>query len=120
MLEITSASGVLDSEPDFLQRDATVVVAAENLNARFLERAEETSFSRGLIVLTLAVVRAIPNGRVAEESFRSSENRHVVRRDWLVSLLQCRARSGDLRGLRGCLRSTFGSVAQDDGERRCD
>ncbi len=86
MLECTSASGVLDSEADFLQRDATVIVAAENVDTRFLERAEETPFPGGLIVLTLAVVRAIPSRRVAEESFCSSENRHVVRRDWLVSL----------------------------------
>ncbi len=76
MLECTSASGVLDREADFLQRDATVIVAAENLDTRFLERAEETPFPGGLIVLTLAVVLRIPSRRVAEESFCSSEIVH--------------------------------------------
>ena len=67
VLESASASGVLDGESDLLQRHAAVVVAAEHIDAGFLERAEETAFPSGLIVLALAFVRAIPNSGATEK-----------------------------------------------------
>jgi hypothetical protein len=81
MVESAPASGVLDGEANLLQRHAAVVVAAEDVDASFLKRAEETPFPGGLIVSTIAIVCAIPHCSVIEQRVRTNENRHIIGSD---------------------------------------
>jgi hypothetical protein len=88
--EIASPGSVLDGEADFLQSHATMVVAAEDVDAGFLERAEKAPLPGGLIILTLAVVGAIPNRGATEKRLRANEYREVIGSDRLVSSFQFR------------------------------
>jgi hypothetical protein len=86
VLEVAAACGVLNRETHLLQCHTAVVVAAEHVDARFLQRAEQASLPRRLIVLALAIVLAIPDRVILQQRFRSDENGEIVGRDRLVSL----------------------------------
>src|SRR5215831_3917657 len=116
MLERLAARGVLDREPDLLQRYPAMVVGAEHLDARLLQRAEEASLPGRLIVFALAIVVAVPNGFILEQCRSPLEDAHIVQRRWLVAPLQVGAGRRETRRLpaRGAHRTSRGDRSHDD------
>ncbi len=66
MFEIVTPRGILHSESDFLQRDTSVIVRSQNVDAGFLQRAEKASLAGRFVIVALTVVLAIPHQLVLE------------------------------------------------------
>jgi len=65
MLELAAARGVLDREPNNLQRPPSMIVPSKDVDARFLQGAEQTPFSERVVIVALTIVLAIPDRLIA-------------------------------------------------------
>jgi hypothetical protein len=88
MFELPAPRGVLDREPNFLQCDPSMIVLSQHLDTRFLQGAEETPLSAGVVIVTLTIVLPIPNRLVAQNLVGSRENPEVLARARTIALLQ--------------------------------
>ena len=88
MFERSPARRIFHRESYLLQRDSSVLVLAEHLDARFLERTKQTPLTRSFVVLALAIVPPVPHRLVLEQAVSFLENPQVVRRHRKISLFQ--------------------------------
>src|SRR5262245_57848550 len=100
MLELATARRVFYGEPNFLQRDSSMIVLSKHVDARLLQGAEETPSTPGVVVFALPIVLAIPNRLISQNLVHSCENADVLARDRTTAPLEPqpakpRARRGD-------------------------
>ena len=100
MLELAAARGVLDREPNFLQRHPSMIVLSKDVDARLLQGAEQTPFAASVVIVALTIVLAIPDRLIAQNLVGLCENAEVLARDRTIALLEPQpakpsARQGD-------------------------
>jgi hypothetical protein len=109
MFEVFPARSVLHSEAHFLQSGPPVIVLPQHVYTSPLQRTKEAPLPAGFVVCTLTIVCAVPHRLILEKFVGFEKDLEVVRRDWLVALLQFGTTRGDFRSLPQLL-SRRGSI----------
>jgi len=99
MLEIATARRILDGEPHFLQRDPSVIVGTQYIDARLLQRAEQAPLAGRFIVGAFTIVGTIPYRLVFEKLHRPREDANILRRYGLIATFQLGVRRAKARRL---------------------
>jgi hypothetical protein len=84
-LGLSIAGGILNREPHLLQCDVPMLVLAENLPIRLLQRTEQAPLADGLVVVTRTIVMAIPHGGVFQKRVRFLQDAEIFFRDCLIA-----------------------------------
>ena len=75
MLEVLTTRRVLNRETNLLERRTTVIVRSEDVDARFLQRAEQAPLPCGFVVFAVPIVGTIPARFVLEQHGGTSQDR---------------------------------------------
>jgi hypothetical protein len=83
-----TARSVFHGEPHLLQRDPSMVVDAQDVDARPLQCAKKAPLTRRLVVSALTIIRAVPYGWLTEQFIRTSQDSKVIVADGLIAALE--------------------------------
>lgn len=84
---LSTARRILYGKPNFLKRDASMLIRAEHFRISLLECAKQAAFSGGLIVAADSIVVTIPGRRVFQKRIGALKNPQIGLGNGLLSRL---------------------------------